>query len=204
MADNVYARSEPKEQDSKYAPHPDGQHIMLCVDAIDLGDRKSEWKGKVKIQSKVALVFASKQVNTEVGAPYTVTMEFTNSMWDKANLRAFLEMWRGKSYTEQQAEAGVPLHKLVGVAGIASVEHKESGAGRTYAKIKSIAPLMEGMSAPTVEGYTRAPYWEERKKEYAEEVAKYRAIEEQHQPKPKQGFEEMPEALENEEDDLPF
>lgn len=194
MADQVTARSAPSESDGKYLPHPEGQHVMACVDVIDLGEELSDWQGVLKIQPKIALVFASGKRNPETDEPLLVAAEFTNSMFTKANLRQFLEMWRGRSYTDEQAEAGVPLHKLVGHGGIVSVEHKLSRNNRTYAKIRGITPLMEGMTAPAVPSYERPAFWETKKAEYAEAVARHRAIEERHVPPP-QDFSAMPDAI---------
>lgn len=200
MADQVTARSAPSESDGKYLPHPAGQHVVTCVDVIDLGEELSDYAGQLKIQAKVALLFASGKQNPETGEPFVVAAELTNSMFEKANLRKLLESWRGQPYTDQQAEKGVPLHKLVGQSGIASIAHKTSKAGRTYAKLMGLIPLMEGMQAPTITGYVRPKFWETKKAEYAEAVAKHRATEAAHAP---HGFDEMPEGLEG-SDDLPW
>jgi hypothetical protein len=55
--------------------------------------------------------------------PYYVNIEFTLSTAKKANLRKFLEDWRGKDYTDEEA-AEVELTKLIGQPGRVTIKHK--------------------------------------------------------------------------------
>ena len=117
-------------------------------------------------------------------------------MNEKAGLRAFLESWRGKSYNDETAQAGVPLHKLVGNYALISVEHKKAASGRTYGKIKSTTPVPFGLAKTDVQGgYLRADYWEERKKNYLAETAQFM----QENVAPSHEGEAIPK-----DDDLPF
>lgn len=180
-------------------PHPEGQFAALCVDCIDLGNRVKSYPGTPSyIAPSVTLVFQTGERNSQ-GHLHEVSQEFTLSMGEKANLRKFLGAWRGKTYTEEQARAGVPLHKLVGQPALVSVEHRTSGKGRTYATISSIGPLPKAMVAPTLPEYERPAFYEERRASYAAEVKAFKAAE-------AKSFEEMPAALQDEDDDsgLPF
>lgn len=193
MPDHVMARDSGK----KFSPHPEGQFAARCVDVIDLGDRWKEFPGSPgKITPVCALLFETGEINEE-GVPYTVAKEFTVSMHEKSALRQFLESWRGKSYSEAEARAGVPLDKLTGHPALVSVEHRTSAGGRTYATFRTIAPLPKAMPAPELPAYTRADYWAERKAEYAVEVAKHA---------PSHAFQAPPPAFEDDDlsDDLPF
>ncbi len=169
MADNIVA----KASESRYKPHPEGTYTARCVDVIDLGEKRDDWQGTTKILPKVALVFQSGKKNPETGEAFEVSVEFTVSMSDRASLRKFLETWRGKPYTDEQARAGVPIGKLAGQPAMITVGHKTSGTGRTYAKLLAAVPMPEGVAAPELE-YQRSEYWAERKREYAEGVARYR------------------------------
>lgn len=191
MADEVHAQDSGTKS---FAAHPEGQFGVLCVDVIALGEKLDQYPGSPpKITTKCAIVFQSDEMNDQQ-EPHEISAEFTVSMNEKAGLRKFLESWRGKSYTAEQARQGVPVHKLEGQAGLLSVEHKLSAKGRTYAKIKSISPLPKGMVAPTP-NYVRGEYWETRRKQYAEEVSAYRA-------KAASSHDDYVEMLEDE--DLPF
>ena len=196
MADQITA----KDEGVKFLPHPEGQYGARCVDVIDLGNRVEQYQGKPpRVAHKCALVFDAGEKNPENGEPHVVHVEFTVSMFERAGLRLFLESWRGRSYREDEARDGVPLHKLEGAAALISVEHKESKGGRTYAKIKTISPLPKGMAPPELNGYKRAEFWAKKKEEYAAELAKA-------QPKKvDDDFRDFPEAPDAyDESDLPF
>ena len=172
MADRVTARDE----GSKFLPHPEGQYAAQCVDVVNLGERVEQYLDKPKkLVPKVAIVFQTGERNAETGELHQVSVEFTVSMGDKANLRKFLEQWRGKTYTDEQAEAGVPIDKLEGQLGLITVERKKAkGSGNLYATIKVICPLPKGMGAPTLPVYVRPDFWEERKKANATAAAVFR------------------------------
>lgn len=167
-----------KKNEGEFRPHPSGQFAATCVDTINFGKRVETFPGKAeRVVEKCGLVFRTGKTNPETGEVIDLVREFTVSMFELAALRQFLESWRGQSYTEDEADAGVPLHKLVGVSALISVEHKKSAKGRTYANIKSIAPLPKEMrpSAPAIAGYKRPPYLDDRKQEYADGLKKYLA-----------------------------
>lgn len=192
MVDRLIVRDE--GGDSTFTPHPEGQFAAACVDVIDMGWRVNEWQGEEKLVYKLALVFVT---DTDADTN-TVSMEFTASMGEKANLRHFLESWRGRSYKPEQIAQGIPVDKLAGQGALLSVEHKVSRKGRTYARIRSIAPLPQTMQPPVANGYTRPDFWAERKAEYANEAAIFRA---RTQPAP---LDDEPIPTPGDDDDLPF
>jgi hypothetical protein len=174
MADTLVA----KGSESKFKPHPEGQFVAQCVDAIDLGDRVEEFAGKPKkLSHKCALVFRTGEKNPDTGEYIDIGREFTVSMGDKANLRKFLEQWRGKAYTEDQIKQGVPLHKMAGNWALLTVSHNTSGNGRTYANITAAVGVPEMMrkSLPTFPAYERPEFWNDRKAEYAKGAQAFRA-----------------------------
>lgn len=168
-----------KGSDAKFKSHPEGQYVAQCVDAIDLGERVEEFAGKPKrLVHKCAMVFRTGEKNEDTGDFIDLSREFTVSMGDLANLRKFLEQWRGKPYTADQIAAGVPLHKLAGNYGLLTVAQKTSGNGRVYANITACVgvPRQMAKELPShVEGYTRAAWWQERKDAYAAEAKQFRA-----------------------------
>ena len=173
MPDNVTATDNSKP----FTPHPDGQYAMVAVDVINLGQRVEQYPGKpARIVDKVAVVFQSGEVNHETGRLHEVSPEFTLSMYETAKLRLFLESWKGKSYTEEEAKKGVALHRLVGWPALVSVEHKRSQKGRMYATIKSISPLPKMMTAPVLPEYVRPDFWAERKDAYKAEADAWAAL----------------------------
>jgi len=186
------------ETSARYKPHPEGQYAAVCVDSIDLGERVEQYQGNpARVVPKCAVVFHTGEVNDETGEPFEVHGEFTISTFETSGLRKFLEAWRGKSYADENEmrEKG-QLHKLVGHGALITVEHKKSGTGRTYAKIKGIAPLPKALPKPDVGRYQRPKFWEDRKAAYATEVAKLRG-----EPQPVSGDDFEPAG---DDSDLPF
>lgn len=155
MADQIVAKDE-----ATYELAPPDQYQAVCVDVIDLGEQMNErW---ATVQHKIAILFQLEAVN-KAGKRFEIAAKFTLSMNEKAFLRKFLGQWRGKAYSDTEAKNGVPIHKLVGVNALVSVDHTEDGK---YANIIGIAPLPKAMTARLEPlNYTRSPRWAERKQE---------------------------------------
>lgn len=90
--------------------------------------------------------------NEEKGEePFTLSVQFTYSMHEKAKMRKFLVSWRGKEYTPESLtkflKGGIPL--LLGQPALINVIHvdKKSSEGK-FAKIVTAMPLPEGMICP--------------------------------------------------------
>lgn len=199
MTDTMIA----KGTDAKYRAHDEGQFVGQCVDLIDLGEKVQDFPGsKPYLAQTCALVFRTGERNEETGDYIDIAREFTVSMGEKANLRAFLQQWRGKPYTAEQITAGVPLHKLVGNFALLTVAHRTSGKGRTYANITACVgvPKQMASSLTPYTDYVRAEYWATRKQEYAAAAEKFRA----EQGAPTEDFEDFPAPLADEDDGLPF
>jgi hypothetical protein len=198
MSDTITA----KGSDSKFKPHAEGQFVGQCVDTINLGEKVQDFPGSPSyLAPTCALVYRTGERNEETGEFIDIAREFTVSMGEKANLRKYLEQWRGKPYTPEQLDAGVPIDKLTGQHGLLTIAHRKSGKGRIYANITACVGIPKQM-AGSVEKYTdyvRADYWATKKKEYAEAAAKFRAD----AGAPPTDFEDYP-GPSDDSDDLPF
>lgn len=150
MADQIIAKSN-----GSYTPPPEAQYLVVCCDVIDLGMIENTKFGKR--EHKCALVFQLDELNAQ-GKRYEVAERFTVSMHEKARLRQFLGQWRGKSYTEDEAREGAPLHKLVGVNAIVQIEHRQAN-GKTYANILSIGRPHKNLAKIEVVDYVRSANW---------------------------------------------
>ena len=199
MPDQITA----KASDVKFLPHPDGQYVAQCVDAIDLGEKVEDYPGTPeKLAHKCALVFRTGEKNPETHEFIDIAQEFTVSMGEKANLRKALESWRGKPYGEAQLTEGVPIHKLAGNWALLTIAQKQSGKGRTYAFIQSIVGVPTAMrqALPQFPAYVRADYWQTRKDDYVKAASAFRTK----YAAPPSDRDEFPGALDDEADDLPF
>lgn len=211
MADDIQISSS-----GKFTPHPITTCAARCVDVIDPGPSiATNFKDKdgnlqpPKLVQKVVLVYQSGKVNPETQRPYEVSVEHAQSMADNANLRKFLVSWfGGYDAIPEDARKGKPAC-LVGQPALITVAHKKSQKGNVYAVIPSICPIPEGMSAPVLPTYTRAPYWAERKAERKAAEEKFLS---QNTPEAQKfevpahiadDWDQMPKALEDGED-APF
>lgn len=203
---------------TKFSPHPATTCAARCVDVIDPGPVVTRnFKDKdgnlqpPKLVQKTVFVFQSGKVNPETKRPYEVSVEHTQSMADNANLRKFLVSWFGGYDSIPEGARKGKLGVLEGASALITVAHKKSQKGNEYAIVPSICPIPEGMTAPTLPSYTRAPYWAERKAERQKEAdafLKQDTPEAQKFAKPlppelAKDFEQVPPALEG-DDDLPF
>jgi hypothetical protein len=121
---------------------------------IDLGTREEEILGQKKVVHKIRITFELptelKVFNPEKGEqPCVISKEFTLSMNEKANLRAFLTSWRGKAFTEEEASA-FDVTKLLGVPCLLNVIHKQGRKDPTkvFDEIASATPMPKGMVCP--------------------------------------------------------
>jgi hypothetical protein len=194
VPDEIIARRDAK------APHPDGSYPAVCVDVIDLGDAIDNYQGNINILPKLVLVFQTNAEDPDTHGPLQIHIEVTNSFGKKARLRKLLESWRGRPYSDDEARAGVPLHKLEKANCILNVIHKTSqSSGNTYAVIDTIMPPMKGMGTLVPISYTRADFWTKKKADYAAAVAQHRK-----QNGLEKADELAPSLVGGEEDDLPF
>jgi hypothetical protein len=136
-----------------YEPVPAGTYIARCFSMVHIGTVMETFQGESKLQNKVRLTWELplelKVFNEERGEqPYTLGKEFTLSLNEKATLRKFLESWRGKAFTEDEAKS-FDISVLLGKPCMLNVIHKVSQKnGKTYAEIASVSPMMKGMNCP--------------------------------------------------------
>jgi hypothetical protein len=161
--DQIVAKADPQKAWTKA---PEGSHGCVLVDVIDLGMHETSYMGaSTGKKHKCALVWQIDEINPDTGKRFEMSREFTVSMHENAALRHFLGTWRGKSYSDQEAEeVGAPLHKLGSVPGLMSIEHKESKAnpGRTYANVMSVTRLPKAMTPIKPDGYVRSEHWKDK------------------------------------------
>jgi hypothetical protein len=130
---------------------PEDVYQAVCVDVWDIWtERGSAMFGKQdELVDKTRLVFEINKVCKEkplVGQPFQVSQVWTASMHPKANLRKFVEAWRGKKLTDEEA-LEFELEILVGKNCQLQVVHHLASSGNTYANIAGALPLVKGMIA---------------------------------------------------------
>lgn len=126
-----------------------GSYVARCIQMIEIGHILA-FKDDKKKTHKVLLGFELPTLMAEFKAgegekPYYVNIEFTLSLNKKANLRKFLEDWKGGAFTDEEA-AEYELTRLVGKPCRLSIKHRQGKgekADRTYLDIAGISKLMK-------------------------------------------------------------
>jgi len=131
-----------------------GNYAARCYKMIQIGTVEEVIQGEKKIMHKVRIgwelplelkVFKE----GEEAKPLVIDQEYTLSMSPKANLRRALTSWRGKDFTEEEAEA-FDITRLLGVACMLNIIHKPSKKDPTniYEEISSISTVPKGYQIP--------------------------------------------------------
>ena len=147
MAIKSKSSSEPRELIEA------GMHIARAYQMLEIGTNEENILGKTKRLCKVRIGWELPEClrvfNEEKGEqPCVISKEYTLSMNEKANLRKDLESWRGKKWSDQEAN-DFDITKLVGAPCLLNITHKASKDGsRFYEEISSITPLMKGQVCP--------------------------------------------------------
>lgn len=131
-------------------PVPEGSYIAICVGVYDIGVQKTEYKGEVKESPKLAIIWELPeeviQGGSHEGEPRLISKMYTASLGDRSNLKADLESWRGRAFTDEEME-GFDLVNILGKACMVQIIHSQNN-GRTYANIKAVTPVYKGVPTP--------------------------------------------------------
>lgn len=136
----------------KFTPAPSGVHQAVCVDVVDMGLLEVTWKGTVKKQHKIRLVWQIEELMDDL-KPFIVQKRYTLSLSEKANLRKDLESWRGRSFTDAELQ-GFDVESIIGANCLLNVMQVQKD-GETYANITAVMPIKKGMTKLSARDYTR-------------------------------------------------
>jgi hypothetical protein len=134
---------------------PSGSHISVCNLVADCGLQpgsqafpKPKRKLYIRFEIPSERIEYEKDGKTHEG-PMTIGSFYSASMNEKATLRKHLEGWRGKAFSDEQAEQ-FDVSAIAGKACMLSVIESDSG-GKTYSNIASISALPKGITVPQAE-----------------------------------------------------
>lgn len=132
-----------------FSPCPAGSHIAVCIDVVDLGMVKSEYKGsKPKTQHKIRVVWQTGELRDD-GKPFLVSKRYTLSLHEKAALRKDLESWRGRAFTSEELE-GFDVEAVLGAGAMVSVIQTANN-GTVYANVNAVMKPPKGVSLPELD-----------------------------------------------------
>lgn len=140
-----------KEPENKeFEPTPEGVYVARCYRIVDLGTQPNSFNGEeVKPRHRVVIFWEllDDEVKMDNGEPFTVRREYTLSLDKKATLRADLQAWRGKAFTEDEL-LGFDLENILGTYCRLQIVHAENN-GKTYANISSIMAMKNSEPKPS-------------------------------------------------------
>jgi hypothetical protein len=131
-----------------FAPAPEGLHRAVCVDVVDLGMVDGQFGRKHKVMLSWQI-----EETMDNGKPFLVSKRYTLSLHKKSALRPDLESWRGKPFSEVEAE-GFDLEKLLGANAQLNIVHNKVDDA-TFANISAVVPAAKGAPALKARDYTR-------------------------------------------------
>lgn len=154
---SIIAR-KPEGDFSDYTPPSAGTHFAVCTIVADIGWQEITWNNQTKLQHKIVfrweipaerIEWEDKDGNKHEG-PMVISKRYTNSLFEKANLRIDLESWRGRKFTDEELE-GFDVLNVLGKACMLSVVHETKG-DKTFANVGAVSGLPKGTMPPKPEG----------------------------------------------------
>lgn len=126
-----------------FVPPPAGPHPARCFAIIDIGTQFSRFYDKWSKKVVIGWTFSDED---DPEKNYIVWKRYTASLHRNAGLRADLQNWRGKAFTEDELE-GFELRNILMAPCLLNVSHRKDG-DTVYADVSTVMPLPKGMTAP--------------------------------------------------------
>lgn len=128
---------------STRTPAPEGAHLAVCIQIVDMGIQHSEFYGKDSHKVLFGWELPDEPNPEDNDKPFLVWKRYTLSLSDKANLRKDLESWRGRKFSAEELK-GFDLKNVLGKPCQLQVVHNEG----KYANVASIMAVMKGTKVP--------------------------------------------------------
>lgn len=138
-----------------FDPAPAGSHLGVCDMVVYLGVQPGSGlfpapKPQVYIRFELpnARIEFEKDGKKQEG-PRVIGNNYTASMSEKANLRKVLESWRGKKFTDPEAES-FDVSAILGKSCLLMITQTAKG-DKVYSNISAIGAVPKGMEAKAPE-----------------------------------------------------
>jgi hypothetical protein len=100
----------PPSSGASYQTLPSGTYTGICINIIDLGTQENNFdKNNIKYNKNIRIrwetpleTFDIEKDGEKKEIPFTVSMDYTLSLSDKAKFRKHLEGWRGKAFSDDE------------------------------------------------------------------------------------------------------
>lgn len=143
-----------KKTAAQVSPLDAGTYIAVCVGVIDIGEQKSELYNSYAPQ--VVFIFEIPSARVMIDGedrPRWLSEIYRVSLNEKSNLAKMLTSWRGKAFTEEEAD-GFDLSSMVGRACQLQVLTTARKDGTPTNRIAGVFGLPKGFTEPAPENPT--------------------------------------------------
>jgi len=130
--------------EASYEKAPVGMAQAVCAFVHDIGTQVGEYQGQRNVRHQIIITWELAEKMT-TGEPFLLSKFYTLSLNEKATLRKDLESWRGKAFSEEEAQ-GFDVERLIGANCFLNV----TATDNDKRKISAITPLPKGMQTITV------------------------------------------------------
>lgn len=125
---------------------PVGTHVARAFKIIDIGTQHGEYQGKPTVRNQFVMFWEipGELIDTPDGPKPAIASKFyTNSLNEKATLRADLEAWRGREFIEAEL-AKFDLQNVLGKPCMLTIVKGTNG----NSKVSAVSGLPKGMICP--------------------------------------------------------
>lgn len=122
-----------------------GVYMAVCVGVIDLGEQYSEMFKNYRNEVQIVWEIPSETVEIDGETkPRQLSRTFSVATSRKANLRAIISSWNGKTYSDDEF-GELDLFAQIGKPCMLNVVLNDSGE---YSNVDSVVPMPKGVTAP--------------------------------------------------------
>lgn len=139
------------ETKPKYPPLEAGSYAARCYGIVVTGTEYSQLFDKLSTGVTILWELPTESIETTdeneqpIRKPRTLSQSYTLSLAPKSKLRAALENWRGKAFTDDELRA-FDISKLIGAPCLLNVLLDTKGDGSTYNKVVGVVRVPKGMT----------------------------------------------------------
>ena len=137
-----------ESQGGGFAPLEAGSYRAICYGIVVLGTTYNPAFDNT--QTKILFLWELPDERITIDGedkPRAISESYTLSLNEKANLRAMLESWRGKAFSEEELQ-GFDITNVLKAPCLVSTKIMTSKQGKEFAKISSVTRLPKGMEVP--------------------------------------------------------
>lgn len=122
-----------------------GVYMAVCIGVIDLGEQYSEMFKNYRNEVQIVWEIPSETVEIDGETkPRQLSRTFSVATSKKANLRAIISSWNGKTYSDEEF-GELDLFVQIGKPCMLNVVLNDSGE---YSNVDSVVPMPKGVPAP--------------------------------------------------------